>query len=137
MIAYHTRLGEARPLPAGFYLVSRPKVGGLVTHYGVLSTGMGPDVVYQLCPEGYQVLSYRDFTAGKTVTFHARRGPEHTQEIMGRLHRLQTRRPFYNVLHNNCEHAARWLLEGRRVSTQLQGPLGRGLQFLGLVPMTT
>jgi len=134
MAVFYKSAGQQRAFPPGFYLVARPKCCGLITHYGVLLTEDDRDVVFQLAPGGYAEIPYEEFRQGKPLTFHAGRSLHHAPAIMGRLRALTSNRPRYNLFHNNCEHAARWILEGKLVSTQLRGPFGRGLEFLGILP---
>lgn len=139
MSVYYKIRGEQRAFPPGFYLVSRPKLLGLIKHYGVLATGISPDgadVVYQLAPGGFSAVPYEEYAAGKPVAFHEGRAPHHAEGIGARLRAISGRRPRYNALRNNCEHAARWVLEGKLLSTQLQGAIGRGLEFVGVLPAT-
>lgn len=108
-------------MDAGFYLVRRPKC--LVRHYGVAAVVPGrPTEVFELLPEGYRVTDLETFGAGRTVTFEDRRPLSEAPRIRSRLASLE---PEWSLCAFNCEHAARWVLTGRRESRQL--PLWGGV----------
>ena len=102
-------------MDAGFYLVRRPKC--LVRHYGVAAVVPGrPTEVFELLPEGYRVTDLEGFGAGRTVKFGEWRPLSEAPYIRARLARVE---PGWNLCTFNCEHAARWVLTGRRESRQI------------------
>ena len=111
-------------------------MAGLVNHYGVLSVGMPPhrrDEVLQLNGEGYSVIPLSEFADGGTVTPLGWKPPLARDAIVGRIRDLATRRPSYNFVSNNCEHAARWAFHGDRGSGQTGRVGAFGLFMLGML----
>jgi hypothetical protein len=102
-------------MDAGFYLVRRPKC--VVRHYGVAAVVPGrPAEVFELLPEGYRVTDLETFGAGRSVKFEDWRPLSEAPRIRSRLAALE---PSWNLCAFNCEHAARWVLTGRRESRQI------------------
>jgi hypothetical protein len=102
----------------GFHLVRRRK--GIVCHYGVLlATPEGPTTVFQLVPAGYETVDYAEFAKGRRVAFLDWRPLAEGPAIRERLEALPGRHPRWSLFGHNCEHAARWVLTGRRESRQV------------------
>ena len=105
-------------MDAGFYLVRRRKC--FVRHFGVLAELPGrPAEVFELLPEGYRVTDLATFGAGRAVSFSDWRPVSEGPGIRARLAALALERPAWNLCTHNCEHAARWVLTGRRESRQI------------------
>ena len=101
----------------GFHLVRRRK--GCVRHYGVLVVRPGVEPrVFQLMPAGYEVVDLEGFAAGHAVKYGERRPLSEAPGIRERLEALPAWKPRWSLCGHNCEHAARWVLTGRRESRQ-------------------
>lgn len=119
----------------GIYLVSRPKLAGSVTHYGVLMKRRDGRVrVVQFDEKGCRLLSFLEFADGGRVTVHRRVPPGEIRDALRRAEGFVREGSRYAAFTNNCEHAARWIVEGRRESPQAgrAGLLGLALLGLGL-----
>lgn len=103
----------------GFYLVKRRKC--CVKHFGVLLVRPGglPPEVFQFSPLGYEITDLAGFAEGKRVKVVDRRPFSEAPAIRGRLATLKSAFPDYHLCRHNCEHAARWVLTGRRESRQV------------------
>lgn len=122
---------DPKPLPAGYYLISRGKLAGPGTHYGLLEitlmTQFQQDQVFDLQTTGYRVISFDDFAQGKEVTIHEGKPPSAAAEILERARNVPRWKPAYDILANNCEHAARFVYSGKHESTQIAGLAALGV----------
>jgi hypothetical protein len=117
--------GTESPLPAGVYLVSRPKIGGPLTHYGVLATGFSGcvDEVVESNMNGIRILPFNEFAQGLTVTILSGKPPHEAHDAILRARDLLQKRPGYSLLGFNCEHLARQIYDGTAKSKQADGLL--------------
>jgi hypothetical protein len=128
--------GVKQWLQAGTYVVSRPKLTGFGTHYGVLATAIPPfhrDEVLHLTRNGPKVVTFSEFARGRKVRIQEGAPPEKVQEIIQRAQTLLRWPKPYDLVSNNCEHAARWIVSGKAESRQINGvgwALGIGLVAL-------
>lgn len=94
-------------------LISRPKFG-IARHYGAL---VG-DTCFQLVPSGFQKCSLQEFCEGHQFTVENEVLYSHAAES-----RFRNFRPVglkYHLLNFNCEHFARYIVEGEARSEQVQ-----------------
>ncbi len=120
-------------LSPGLYMVSRPKLSGSVTHYGILMKRRNGRVrVFQLGPDGCRILPIEKFAAGGKVTIHSKIPSSEVRAALRRAERLVKDGTRYNVLTKNCEHAARWIAEGKKESGQAGRGAALGFLLLGL-----
>ena len=116
----------------GFYLVRRRKC--CVQHFGVLAVAPGrPSEVFQLLPAGYQIVDVGTFASGKRFHVGERRPLSEAPGIRERLAALPKRHPRWSLCGHNCEHAARWVLTGRRESRQVAAGWAAAGALLALV----
>lgn len=102
----------------GFHLVRRFKCP--VCHYGILQVPEeGPPLVYELLPGGYRKTDLAGFAAGHRVTFLDWRPLSEGEAILARMEACRKANPRWSLFGNNCEHAARRALFGRRRSRQV------------------
>jgi hypothetical protein len=102
----------------GYYLVRRPK--SCVKHFGVMTVAPGRRTeVFHLLPTGYETVTPEAFAEGKRVEFGERRPLSEGPAIRERLRSIPTLNPKWSLCGHNCEHAARWVLTGRRQSRQV------------------
>lgn len=113
-------------LPKGVYLAIRPaeKMGGLIDHYGVVEIGnvlglVEYDVRYPIVYEKNVgeglVANYAD-SRWKIVS---KVDDQFLNQVRTRLN-LSSQNPRYDLFGNNCEHFARFVVEGKSYSGQLQ-----------------
>lgn len=116
---------DPKLLPAGYYLISRRKLAGPGTHYGLLEitalSQFQKDKVFELQTTGYCVITFEEFANGKDVTIHEGKPPEAAQEILERARLVRGWKPAYDILVNNCEHVARYVYSGKHESPQIAG----------------
>src|SRR5262249_53334608 len=112
-------------LSLGFYKVARPKMLGLITHYGILEVswrcGYLQFIVFELGPDGYRTLPLEKFADGENVTILGYTSLQSGPEIVGRIKEHMAKFPTFNLLANNCEHLASFIWSGRRSSAQVAG----------------
>lgn len=120
-------------IPIGVYLVSRPKIAGTVTHYGILmNRSDGRRRVFQLSNDGFRILPLKEFSAGARIEIHKRIPPVQVKAALKRAEELVKQGGRYNALTNNCEHAARWVAQGKKKSGQGERAGILGLILLGI-----
>lgn len=115
---------EGDPVAAGFWVISRRKIYGPGTHYGVLATGMGlwsRDEVLHHTGTQYEVTTFEAFARDRSVTLHEGQPPEAAGEVLRRTAEIRRWRPAFDILSNNCEHIARFVVLGRQESSQITG----------------
>lgn len=112
-------------LQPGYYLVSRPKMMGLITHYGILEVihqyGQMSFVVLELGPEGYRPRSIDEFRDGEQVTILDQKQPFAMFELRRRYAEHVEKYPIFKWATNNCEHFVTYLWTGKRESRQVAG----------------
>lgn len=90
---------------------------GLVEHAAIY---LGNNLVFHTSPKnGPETLSLEEYSEGKVIKVI------HTNEsdvaiLQGRIEQIMQSAKRYNVLTDNCEHLASYLLLGRKLSPQLQ-----------------
>ncbi len=122
-------------LKPGLYLVTRHKLGGAVNHYGILMKRRDGQVrVFQFNPDGCRMLSPEEFAAGNQIVVRSRVPDDEVRGAFRRAEQFVKEGSKYNAATNNCEHAARWIAEGRRQSPQVTrvGLLSLALIFWGV-----
>ena len=95
-------------------LVARPKLGGLLTHYG----NRVDDVVQDFGPRGFRRISVQEFAAGQRVRTIRQVPPHQTAMALQRLNLAVDARWRYGPLSLNCQHAATWAMDGIATSDQ-------------------
>jgi len=117
------RRGDPR-LPDGVYEIYRSLQGSPVgLHYGILVVSGGFCTVYDLRQgEPPREITIWEFADGHRIftTVVARWGAQMTAALL----RLQDARVNYaewNLWSNNCEHFSRYVVRGKRESTQING----------------
>jgi hypothetical protein len=113
-------------LPWGLHVVTRPKLGGLVTHVGLVDVGnqlrlgarpgAGPVVVHH--PPNGLVAVY----AADSGVWEAAFAVSNVAGVRERVSRAFEDRT-YNLFGANCEHFISFALSGERKSPQLQAAL--------------
>jgi hypothetical protein len=113
--------GRTAPVDPGVYLVSRRKVTGPLTHYGVLATGFSgfTDEVIDLTEAGVRLQTVANFSAGLEVSVHRGKPPTEAHEVIARAREVLQGRPGYDALGFNCEHLATYVLDGKAASGQV------------------
>lgn len=103
------------------YLISRKKLSGPLTHFGVLATGVGglPAQIIDLTEHGVRTVTLEDFSAGLEVTVHRGKPPAQAREVILRARELLRQRPNYDAIGYNCEHLATHVLDGKPSSGQV------------------
>lgn len=94
-------------------LISRPKFL-TIRHYGVL---IG-DTCLQLTPKGYQKCSLQEFCEGQPITIE--KEVPYSSTVETRLRSFRPNGLKYDLINLNCEHFARYLVEGEARSNQVQ-----------------
>ncbi len=90
---------------------------GIIEHAGVY---IGNNQVLHNQPtNGAVITSYEEFANGKTVKVMSTNLTNQTQLAM-RLKEIFTNNTRYNLLENNCEHMANLIINGRKMSSQIQ-----------------
>jgi hypothetical protein len=134
MIQYHDfKTNRVQFLQRGVYLVSRQKLAGPGTHYGICFTGVavnGGDWIVHLTNKGYEQVTFEEFSRGRDVTIHEGRPPAETYELIRRAREAVACKPQYDLLSNNCEHFARGVIGCRRESNQVTAIAVCGALFL-------
>lgn len=121
-----------RPLELpGARLISRPKLVGLGIHYGVRVNGLPrfADVVFDFTDQGVRVILPEEFARGRPVRPLKYKPFPEALEVIRRADELLRQRPGYGALYPNCEHAARWVFDGKAESTQVNGVVGMSILF--------
>jgi hypothetical protein len=108
-------------------LICRKKLGN-VLHYGVL---LPNGQCYELTPAGPKLSSIEEFAGGQQVTVELE--ILYTNEVHRRFWELTIGKIKYDLVNFNCEHFARYLLEGQAESKQVNGMLFAVLTILALV----
>jgi|SRR6185312_7272315 len=113
-------------VPRGLYVVTRPKLAGLVTHVGLLDVGnqlrldvrpgAGPLVLHQP-PTGLAVVY-----AAESGTWETAVEVKNIAGIRERVVKAFADRT-YNLFGNNCEHFLTFALSGEKASPQLRTAL--------------
>lgn len=81
-------------------LVTRPKVGGIVNHVGVV---VGPDAVAHNTPgKGEHLSTLEEFAAGQPVTVHPTGADQ--AGVLARACSVISRPKPYNPFWRNCQH---------------------------------
>lgn len=80
---------------------------------------------------GVRVVDLAAFACGLPVREEERRGPESIPEVASRARAALARRPAYALLNANCEHLAREVFSGERLSRQANLLVLIGLVVLG------
>lgn len=119
-------------LEPGVYKISRRKLLGPGTHYGVLiltrETAYTPVVLHKQLM-GLRVVNATEFAHGHVVTLQQPvTGREASDAVQRARKILHENRPF-NVFSSNCEHAANEVVAGRHESGQIN-LLGLGAVLL-------
>lgn len=120
-------------VPEGIYLVKRPSTYPLLEHYAVLVTGglvsrlgirsSNPIIIQQTFPNA--TVEWAEVTGVWHIVGEAPR-----DGVMSAVERVAIafREPNYDLLANNCEQFARFIVFGEKSSTQLRGvAVGVGL----------
>lgn len=95
-------------------IVSRPKLNLLGWHFGVrLSNG----ICYDFQPSGLRTISETEFANGFEINAGTR--IQETKEAYKRLMEIKNRKVKYDILGFNCENFARYLVEGKSESHQI------------------
>jgi hypothetical protein len=106
----------------GYYLLGRPKIAGLIRHFGVAKINeFGQSWVFEFDPKGARFSEWQEFTDGEHVTAEAWKPLTECFEIEGRIQELQAAAPDFNAITQNCEHVARYIWSGERESKQVKG----------------
>lgn len=113
-------------LPRGLYVVTRPKLAGLVTHVGLLDIGnqlrldvrdgAAPVVLHQP-PTGLAAVYATESGAWETAV--------EVKNVAGVRERVVEAfaDPTYSLFGNNCEHFLTFALAGEKMSPQLRAAL--------------
>jgi len=113
--------------PNGIYLAKKAskKFGNLIDHYGVVEVGNVLNIVQ--FDEKYPIVYQQTIELGLNVDYLRedweildRVGDQHLNAVYRRLTE-SFNNPTYNLFENNCEHFARYVIEGKKYSGQLQG----------------
>lgn len=89
-------------------LLSRPKLLGLMEHYGVV---VGPNAIFHNTPQkGEHVSPMADFAAGEKVK--VRRTGADPWGVIARLRKALARPQKYDLATRNCEHTVTEVLSG-------------------------
>lgn len=98
-------------------LLSRPKLNLMGTHYGVC---LGNGHVLDFQPAGTRIITMNEFAGDFQVKKGCSRHMS-TFELQGVIARLSELK--YDLIGNNCEHIARFVVENKKESKQI-GLLG-------------
>ncbi|MGE8721936.1 hypothetical protein ACO2KH_11420 [Leptospira terpstrae] len=113
-------------LPKGVYLAIRPaeKMGGLIDHYGVVEMGNVLGLVDY--DERYPIVYEKNAGEGLVVNYAdsrwkvvSRVDDQFLNQVRARLNSAFLN-PGYDLFGNNCEQFARFVVEGKSYSGQLQ-----------------
>lgn len=94
-------------------LISRPKLGP-INHYGVL---VG-EVCFELTPDGFKKCNLRQFSQGFPVKIE--KEVPCTPAVLSRMKNFTPGKFKYHLTNFNCEHFARYLVEGEARSEQVR-----------------
>lgn len=95
-------------------LIYRPKISGIGFHYGAIL----PDGTYlDFSPSGIRRCLEEEFKCGKQI--YKEKVIPYTEAVRRRLNDLVMQKAKYDLVNFNCEHFARYLVEGERKSTQI------------------
>lgn len=97
-------------------LVSRPKRHGLGRHYGAM---FGSRVVLDLQKEGIRAIPADEFAEGRRVLVEREVDGESARRALDRARTAGRHFPNYRFVDGNCEHFARYVVEGSRKSDQI------------------
>lgn len=115
-------------LKDGIYIIKRKaqKIG-IIDHYGILDVG---NLFNHPHSDGEQPIVYHMIDEGLTLQWLQDTGPDpweveshlkdkYIPDAQKRLNKA-SKNPHYNLFGNNCEHFARFIVEGEKYSTQLR-----------------
>lgn len=109
---------------------------GFMKHYGVVVDNKGTIIEYGSKKRDPRMASYRkvnisEFKGNSPIYTEVPSGKYTREEIVKRANsRLSTDSGIYNLRNNNCEHFARDVVNGERVSTQVDNILGKKGNFV-------
>jgi len=123
----------------GLYLLRRPSVVKGFDHYALMDVGnrirhpqvnaFDQPVVIHQTPPHIKIEWLQDTGEWSQI---GRVAPEHEASALARM-RKAVKNPNYNLFGNNCEHFARYVAHGDRISTQVRAAvLVAGLVTLAL-----
>lgn len=93
---------------------------GIVQHAGVY---LGNELVQHNQPEkGVVITSYSEYAEGKDVKIISISDTD-KQPLVNRLQEIIGNDKRYQLLANNCEHVAHYVISGRKMSPQVQAAL--------------
>ena len=93
---------------------------GIVQHAGVY---LGNEMVLHNQPEkGVVITSYSEYAEGKDVKITSISDTD-KKLLVSRLHETFDSDCRYQLLANNCEHVANYLISGRKMSPQIQAAI--------------
>lgn len=112
--------------PVGVHLVKHRKLGvPTAWHFGVAFEFEGSSRIYivELQGDGLQTLTLQDFALGRNV--EVLRTIQHPRLIDAAVRRLnyliyRVEAPRFNLFLQNCEHFARFVVEGKGQSKQIR-----------------
>jgi hypothetical protein len=113
-------------LPRALYVVTRPKLAGLVTHVGLLD--VGNQLQLDVEPGAGAVVLHQPPT-GLVAVYAAEAGTWETAVAVKNISGVRERvlhafaDPTYDLFGNNCEHFLSFALSGEKKSGQLRGAL--------------
>lgn len=97
-------------------------------HYGVYC---GNGLVFDSYPpRGEGLTRFEDFKKDKDIEIEVKCPPDKKQTVFERIRAKLAKPKLYNLLTDNCEHVAREVFAGKKVSYQLSG-IALGLIVLG------
>lgn len=106
----------------GYYKLCRPKVAGLIQHYGVAEVdARGTRRVVELNPRGYRLTDPEGFADGEVITALDWKPMTAGPGIIHRINEIRQTHPRFDLLGHNCEHAAEFIWTGERDSSQVKG----------------
>jgi hypothetical protein len=112
-------------------LFRRPKLDGIGDHYGVGIFTSGRWWVLELDRDaGLRGMAFEEFEQGFEVATLAVRTGRAAVAACNRAERLASQPGGYDLFTNNCEHFARSVVIGKRVSKQSDLLLTLGLLFM-------
>lgn len=112
-------------------IVSRPKLNQLGWHFGIRQSN---GICYDFQPSGMRVISDIEFASG----FEIQKGTRilETKEANKRLNEIIHKNVKYDFFNFNCENFARYLVEGKSESHQINF-LAFAFVFFGAVWITS
>ena len=108
----------------GIYRIRRAKLNGLGSHYGVVSVGVlrpgQVDVIDLDKKKGIRHYdSIKEWAHGRRWRLKDRVPDDRLFEAIERMREAIHRNEGYDLLSNNCEHFASWVVVGKRQSGQV------------------